>query len=269
MRKAVVAAVAAIAVASGAMMTRASAADLDYMAPLPNFQATWEGFYVGGHLGFGEAELEGRADALYVDDLDADLDASVSFRDSLIPDGLVGGAQAGYNWQFSSLVLGLEGDISIADWSRTTTVFDEPLDGFGVAADAIGRATAQIDMLASVRGRLGMAFDNILVYGTGGVAWADAEVRGRLIIDDGVDAETVWTGRKSFSDIGFVAGGGLAWMVIPQTLSVGIEGLYYFFDQDKTLDDATYDVGTGDLTVQATATLDDAWVVRGRADFHF
>ena len=65
------------------------------------------------------------------------------------------------------------------------------------------------------------------------------------------------------------AGGGIAWMVIPQTFSVGLEGLYYFFDQEKVLADATFDLGPGDLDVRATATLDDAWVVRTRADFHF
>jgi hypothetical protein len=43
------------------------------------------------------------------------------------------------------------------------------------------------------------------------------------------------TSRRSLNDFGFVLGGGASWMVIPQTFSVGVEGLYYFFDKRKTL----------------------------------
>jgi opacity protein-like surface antigen len=52
-------------------------------------------------------------------------------------------------------------------------------------------------MLASIRGRLGMAFDTVLVYGTGGVAWADGDVRGRLVVDDGVDSVEVWSKKRA------------------------------------------------------------------------
>jgi hypothetical protein len=41
--------------------------------------------------------------------------------------------------------------------------------------------------------------------------------------------------------MGFVAGGGLSWMIVPQTFSVGLEGLYYWFDEEETLFDDTYD----------------------------
>jgi outer membrane immunogenic protein len=268
MRKAVLAAAAAVAVAGGAT-TSASAADMGYMPPQSVYQPTWQGFHIGGHLGFGEAEVDGRADVDYIDDFDSSLDRSFSFRKSFTPDGLIGGAQAGYDWQWSQLVFGLEGDVSFADWRDTLVVFDEPLDDFAIPADLIGRASADLDMLASFRGRLGMAFDTVLVYGTGGVAWADAEARASVVLDDGFGTDTLWSARKSFNDIGFVAGGGIAWMAIPQTLSVGLEGLYYFFDQEKTLADGTFDVGPGDLTARATATLDDVWVIRTRADFHF
>jgi hypothetical protein len=54
-------------------------------------------------------------------------------------------------------------------------------------------------------------------------------------------------------------------MVIPQTFSVGVEGLYYFLDEKTTLVNDTVD----GVNVRATAELDDAWVLRARADFHF
>jgi hypothetical protein len=61
----------------------------------------------------------------------------------------------------------------------------------------------------------------------------------------------------------------MGWMVIPQTFSVGVEGLYYFFDQKETLIHDTIEYDDGDLEVRATASINDAWVIRARADFHF
>ena len=44
--------------------------------------------------------------------------------------------------------------------------------------------------------------------GTGGVAWADADARARMVVSDpGFPTETVFTGKESFNDIGFVVGG--------------------------------------------------------------
>jgi outer membrane immunogenic protein len=279
MRKTVIAAAAAFAVASGAMIGQASAADLDFMPapPPPVFVPTWAGFYVGGHIGYGEGDFDHRQDLNYFDNLDPGEDDSYSFRTSLSPDGLVGGVQGGYNWQINQLVLGIEADISFTDWGHSSSVFnsDDVLDLGGLGGldpdeYAFGRASADIDFLASVRGRLGFAMNNLLVYGTGGIAWADADASARMVVyDSSTDIETEWTGKRSFNDICFVVGAGMGWMIIPQTFSVGVEGLYYFFDKSKTLIDDTIDYDDGVLDVRATATLDDAWVIRARADFHF
>jgi hypothetical protein len=57
MRKTALAASAAFVIASGAMAMPASAADLDFFEPAPPpFVPTWQGFYFGGHVGYGEAE---------------------------------------------------------------------------------------------------------------------------------------------------------------------------------------------------------------------
>lgn len=275
MKKTVIAA-AAFAVASGAMTIQVSAADLDFMPPPPVFVPTWSGFYVGGHVGYGEADFGTEVDLDYFDGIDPAEDDSFSFSNSLTNNGLIGGVQGGYNWQVNSLVFGIEGDVSFADWNDSSATFDsEDVLGLGFTGldpdeYAFGTASSEIDFLASVRGRLGMAFDNVLIYGTGGVAWADADAKARVVVyDSSTDIETEWTGKESFDDIGFVVGGGIGWMVIPQTFSVGVEGLYYFFDEKKTLIDDTIAYDDGDLDVRATASLDDAWVIRARADFHF
>jgi outer membrane immunogenic protein len=264
MRKAVLAAAGAFALASAAVTTQASAADYGYTPGPAPFVPTWQGFYLGGHVGLGEAETNARMSLDY-DEFEGD-GASGTFRSSLTPDGVIGGAQVGYNWQFSSLIFGLEGDVSFADWSQSSTLFDGELNAFGIDGDGLAKVKSNVDMLATFRGRLGMAFDNWMVYGTGGVAWADASIRGRAELD----GESVWSDKESFNEMGYVAGGGITWMAIPQTFSVGLEGLYYWFDESKTLFKGDPIVlAEGELDVSAKASIDDAWVVRVRGDFHF
>ena len=277
MRKSILAAAAAFALASGAMVGQAAAADLYFEPPAPPppvFVPTWAGFYIGGHLGYGEGTSD------YRQDVDIFSNAAIAvfppnyniFRDSVSPSGVIGGVQGGYNWQMNNFVLGIEGDISFADWGASSTVFDTNAGDLGGPYGddrAYGTSSTDIDFLASVRGRVGYAMDSVLIYGTGGVAWAEGDARARMVaIDDGsVVAEA--SGKGSLSDVGWVAGGGLAWMVIPQTMSVGVEGLYYWFKDSTTLIDETFDFGTVSTDIRATAELHDAWVVRARADFHF
>jgi outer membrane immunogenic protein len=273
MRKTALAASAAFVIASGAMTMPASAADLDFFEPAPTFIPSWQGFYVGGHVGYGEAKFRGHADIDVFDDFD-DPVLSGSFSRRLRPDGLLGGFQAGYNWQMDSFVFGIEGDISFTDWRRSSVLFDTDAGDLGgpfIDDFAFGTVRTNVDFLASVRGRLGVAFDSLLIYGTGGVAWADASARGRLVgFHDATDTAIDVTRSKNLSDFGFVVGGGASWMVIPQTMSLGVEGLFYFFDRKKTLFDDTFSVeGLGSADVYARARLDDAWVIRARADFHF
>jgi outer membrane immunogenic protein len=278
MRKTALAASAAFVIASGAMAMPASAADLDFFQPAPPpLIPTWQGFYIGGHVGYGEATFRGRAD---VDIFDANnaFVTGESFSRRLRPDGILGGFQAGYNWQMDSFVLGIEGDISFTDWRRSSVLFDTDAGDFGGPFPApfnndfaFGTMRTNVDFLASVRGRLGIAFDSLLLYGTGGVAWADASARARLVgVHSGPGPDFDVTRSTNLNDFGFVVGGGASWMVIPQTFSLGVEGLFYFFDKRKTLFDDTFSVaGLGSADVVATARLDDVWVLRARADFHF
>src|SRR5262249_37942274 len=71
-----------------------------------------------------------------------------------------GGMQSGYNWAISSnWLVGVESDLSLGSIHKTD-----------------GDASIKIDMLSSVRGRLGFAAtDRLLIYGTGGLAVAHAD----------------------------------------------------------------------------------------------
>jgi high affinity Mn2+ porin len=118
----------------------------------------WSGFYVGGHIAYGR----GHTGNTLLDP--APTQSGPSFG------SLYGGLQMGYNYVLPSrLVLGAEADISFPNFledglilSHTTT------QGTNV--------TDQIDYLATLRGRIGHAFDSWLIYGTGGFAWSQARL---------------------------------------------------------------------------------------------
>ena len=104
----------------------------------------WSGFYVGGDLGYGGSRFKSTI--------------SQPGEDKTAK-GFVGGVHAGYNWQMGSLVLGGEVDFSATGIS--TNISDNHF---------------KTDVLASLRGRLGFAFNQILIYGTGGVGVAHGKV---------------------------------------------------------------------------------------------
>ncbi|MGL4288463.1 MAG: outer membrane protein [Phreatobacter sp.] len=150
MKKLIIAAAALAGLASSAQ-----AADLGVqrvavpaaiLAPVFN----WTGFYVGLNAGVGIANtnlgtLSGGA-----------LPGSGT--------GFVGGAQVGYNYQINNFVLGVEGDFGYFGVRRS---FDT---GLGVGLFS-GYWKTNWD--ASIRARAGVAIDRLLLYVTGGVAFAD------------------------------------------------------------------------------------------------
>src|SRR5262249_6574018 len=132
------------------------------------------------------------------------------------------GGQIGYNWQgvwHPHLVLGIEADI----------------EGSGIQDSFSGRSINQfndrlsakkdLDWFGTVRGRVGYAFDNVLVYGTGGFAFGG--VKNNL-----VDVLTVApTGTvnlsKDSTETGYVVGGGIEYMVSPRW---SVKAEYQFID---------------------------------------
>jgi outer membrane immunogenic protein len=129
----------------------AFAADLPAVAPYqavaPAGYYDWTGFYVGLQAGYAFADS----------DFGGDLD------------GFVGGVHAGYNYQINNWVLGVEADVEYSDASASGSV---------ILPAPAGLTAFSIDntWLGSVRGRVGYAFDRVLVYATGGVAFGGMDV---------------------------------------------------------------------------------------------
>jgi outer membrane immunogenic protein len=211
-----------IAAATALLTLPAGAADLPRKAPAyvppapPPF--TWTGFYAGIHAGWGwsdtSADIVGNIGGVTVFD-----PASLGLNSN----GVVGGIQVGYNWQFApNWVLGIEGDISGTGIHDTVagpavTIGGVPLLGLNHFAER------DVRWLASIRGRLGWAADRWLLYVTGGGAWAGFDFT--FGPDLGVfGGPGLFTGDKTRS--GWTAGGGVEY-AFTNNWTGRIEYLFY------------------------------------------
>ena len=202
---------------------RGSLKDTPSAPAYPPTAFSWTGFYVGAHLGYAWS------------DVDWDFGgASASHSGS----GWLAGGQIGYNLQVRQLVFGLEADASSA-W----------LDGSTSCPNPAFVCSHSYDWLASLRGRVGVAVNGnrTLLYGTGGVAWADIDYAAK-------DAATGTLSGTGFSErhVGWVAGAGIEHM-LSQNLSARLEYLYYGFD-GTTAPAGSLGTGPAALT-PATQTL--------------
>jgi outer membrane immunogenic protein len=109
---------------------------------------SWSGFYIGGHVGGGWgdkcfAELGVGSDGCHE------------------ADGWLGGGQVGYNWQTGNIVFGVEFSGSLADISGSHTSLLAAPDQYN----------SEVSSVFLLTGRVGYAFDRLLLYATGGGAW--------------------------------------------------------------------------------------------------
>jgi high affinity Mn2+ porin len=124
-------------------------------ASVPATADAGNALYVGGHGGYSRGR---GTDTLFAP-------APSHQRNAL--SSTYGGMQIGYRYLSPSrLLLGVETDLSFPSFLE---------DGVLATRDvAHGVITDKIDDIATLRGRLGYAFDRWLLYGTGGAAWSQA-----------------------------------------------------------------------------------------------
>lgn len=165
----------------------------------------WSGLYVGAHGGWASSSTSGALgynDPAFPGITAADVFGSVD-RDLIDADGWLGGVQIGYNHQISAIVVGIEADIahveSDASGSFTTT---DTFSTWSIDSD--------IHSLATLRGRLGFVAGPVLLYGTGGLAWARSTSENNVTCT-GCPAAPWATGSATESHFGWVAGGGAEW----------------------------------------------------------
>jgi outer membrane immunogenic protein len=170
----------------------AAAADLAVKAPPPGvapvYLSDWAGFYIGinGGYGWGETKFD------------------FFTGDNAKPKGGLVGGHAGYNWQYGSVVAGVEVDFDGADIKATgPRAFEE-----------------KTNELASARARVGYVFfPNLLAYGTAGTGWGHTEFS--------FPSGTV----SAANQFGWVAGTGLEYKLIEHVL---LRAEYLHYDFAKT-----------------------------------
>jgi outer membrane immunogenic protein len=151
----------------------------------------WTGPYLGLQGGYGWGDSTG---GLRV--------GGFAIPYNVRPDGVIGGAHLGYDYQWNHLVLGAVADADGADITGADTT---------THAQFTTRLLNNFD--ASIRGKVGIAFDRVMFYGTGGVAFGDVKAE--------YSCPTCYRAPAAFdtvSDIrvGWTAGGGAAFLIDPK-----------------------------------------------------
>jgi high affinity Mn2+ porin len=146
----------------------AHAADLPLKAPPPKPVYDWTGFYVGGHFGYatGTTNWTATEAGAAIPTLNGSIDLFNSYDAFKGTGSYFAGLQAGYNHMLPSrFMVGFEADFSAPNTIAGTQTFSSAL---------IGQASYNDTVLqfGTARGRIGYAFGQWLVYGTGGLAWA-------------------------------------------------------------------------------------------------
>jgi outer membrane immunogenic protein len=204
----------------------ASAADLVRKVPAysPSVPVAfnWTGFYIGLNAGghWGRDELTTSASVPNFGDIGA-ANWNAAAAGANTPAGFIGGLELGYNWQINGVVLGLEGDVNGLTGKGTRAVV---FPGPSPAAGDSFTTSAESNFLATVRGRLGLALDRWLAYGTGGMAIGIVKTTDAALVDCGV-ACTPEAVSQTTTRIGWTAGGGVEYAFIP-SWTAKIEYLY-------------------------------------------
>lgn len=169
--------------------------------------ADWTGFYAGAHI----------ANAISGNNWKDVKGSPVPFGGDFTGGGIVGGAQAGYNYQRGPFVLGLEAEGSFAD-----------IDGSVQCGLARVRCDTNIEALGTVTGRLGYATGDFLLYGKAGGAW----VNEKLILSPTVGMNPAEVVEKRQTRVGVALGGGVEYAFSSLT-SAKIEYSYLGFGGDE------------------------------------
>jgi outer membrane immunogenic protein len=178
--------------------------------------AIWQGLYLGltaGAAGAGvDVDKFGKKDDLDLEDT----------RFAVAP-------VIGYNFSNGPWIWGVEADFSSSGFEQKKTIA------------GLGTLQASSDWFGSVRLRGGYAFNQVLVYGTAGLAFADFDIKSSL------------GGKSSSTATGFAFGLGAEY-AIDQNWAARIEGIAYTFDEDIKLAGATRSVDMVHSTIRAGIT---------------
>ncbi|MCL9684350.1 outer membrane protein [Legionella maioricensis] len=184
----------------------------------------WTGFYVGGNLGGKWGKFTAPVTIETATVLGRVLGPSIQFYD-VTPSSFTGGGQVGFNWQHNHWVLGAEANINGEDLNDSHIVSAAELypGTQFVAGDIL---STENDVQASILGRLGYAADNWLLYGTGGVGFANVKFLGTFVpsVSGGIRFPGAYN-SSTHRLVGGTYGAGIEY-ALTQNWRMGVEGRY-------------------------------------------
>lgn len=188
----------------------ASAADLPVKAPVYKTPAVynWTGFYGGAGLGW----IHEHADWAYAAPLPATLAPFSQSLDSGLYSGIFG-----FQYQISSIVIGIEGSVN----GKFSNSYASTTGGSATGpctTNAGQRCETRMGTLWTFGGRLGYAWNDLLIYGEGGYASAK--------VDTQVVPVTV-TDVSSQTHTGSYIGGGVDYVLFKSAMVDTIIGAEY------------------------------------------
>jgi outer membrane immunogenic protein len=211
---------------------------------------TWTGFYAGANIGYSRSSTGDIGAASYILGPDVGTYENTWFgtEDRSKHDSLTGGVQFGYNYQAGRFVFGLEADLSalnnkksyLATSATDLIPYPETRPDYNYHLRETMETKETVDWLGTLRPRIGFTpTERLLVYGTGGLAFARVEGSGGYDWheygfwwgapegDHNFDRSGAFSGKDSSVRFGWTAGAGLEFAV---TDRLTLKGEYLFVD---------------------------------------
>jgi outer membrane immunogenic protein len=233
----VLAAIAAVAFAPGSAF--ADGYQRRGVAPVAGC-ANFGGFYVGGNIGWATVTA-------HQNDLDGITNFGVPTSFTATDDSFTGGVQLGYNIQKGCTLFGLEADWNWADLNANTLLYP----------DGDVSVRTRIDGFGTIRTRTGVVVDQLLLFVTGGLAWAETKDSVGFVGERFSSTDTRW---------GWVAGFGTEYL-LRSNISLTSDVLYLSFD------DQNHNINLGECVECGgrfrTRTDDQIWVARMGVNIRF
>lgn len=188
---------------------------------------SWSGIYMGANIGYGQADTQ--YSSFFADIGQSDPEIGDDFDDRA--NGILGGAQIGFNVQMNQFVLGVEADLQATGLSESVHQHYEP---FGLS-DLDVNLGLDINWISTVRGRLGIAAaDRLLLYGTAGIAIAEIESNFSYNNDPDFGFESSNSSSSKTTRSGWVAGAGAEY-AFTDNWSLKMEYLYVDLGKERDI----------------------------------
>lgn len=193
----------------------------------------WAGGYGGLHLGYGDASDDTvNTSGQLAGNINNVAGGARPARASLSADGFVGGAMIGYNWQSGNAVFGVEADLDYTDIEDSNTIRTLSLTTATPALAPLNNSFKQsLDYLGTVRARVGYAFQNTMVYGTGGLAYGGVDNSVNFFAATAPTGPLQFQGSDDEMEYGYALGGGIEQMVNPKWV---VSANYLYYDLGST-----------------------------------